>query len=76
VIDLSSSLDEEDFFAHTSRDAEFTRQLFGDLSRDLLGPPNDGKVIILNDSNEEEEAHEETAADAVAAPSVVVSLRL
>jgi hypothetical protein len=76
VIDLSSSLDEEDFFAHTSRDVEFTRRLIGDLSRDLLGPPSDGKVIILNDSNEEEEAHEETAANVVAAPSVVVSLRL
>jgi hypothetical protein len=45
--------------------------LFGNLSRDLLGPPSDGKVIILNDSNEEEEAHDETATNVVAAPSVV-----
>jgi hypothetical protein len=70
VIDLSSSSDVEDLLADTSRDAEFTRQLFGDLNRDVLGPPGDSKVIILSDSDEKEEVHEETAIDANATPSV------
>jgi hypothetical protein len=64
VIELSSSSDEEDFFADTAWDTEFTRQLFCDLNRDLLGPSVNGKVIVLNDSDEEEEAHEETTTDA------------
>jgi hypothetical protein len=65
VIDLSSSLDEEDFFADTSRDFEFTQRLYGKLNRDLLRPPDDGKVIILSDSNgEKEEAREEKPTDA------------
>jgi hypothetical protein len=34
--------------------------MFGDLNRDLLGLPGDNKVIILSDSDEEEEACEET----------------
>jgi hypothetical protein len=68
MIDLSSSLDKEDFFADTSWDAEFTRRLFGDLNCDILGPPGDSKVIILSDSDEEEEACEETDADADAKP--------
>jgi hypothetical protein len=55
VIDLSSSSDEEDFVADTSRDEDFPKRLFGDPR-----PPGDGKVIILSDSDEEEEVHEET----------------
>jgi hypothetical protein len=54
VVDLSSSSDEEDFIVDTSWDAEFARRLFGDLNRDVLGPPDNGKVIILSDSDEEE----------------------
>jgi hypothetical protein len=72
VIELSSSSDEEDFFAAIARDAEFARRLFGNLNRDLLRPPDDGKVIVLSDSDDEEEAHEETAADAEATPSSAV----
>jgi hypothetical protein len=68
MIELSSSLNEEDFFVDTARDAEFARRLFGNLNRDLLRPPDDGKVIVLNDSNEEEEAREKTVADVEAAP--------
>jgi hypothetical protein len=35
-----------------------------------LGPPGDGKIIILSDSNEEEEVvHEEKATDVEAASS-------
>jgi hypothetical protein len=56
-VDLSS--DEGDFFLDTSWDEEFTRKLFGDLDRSLLGLPNDGNVIILNDFDEEEEVREE-----------------
>jgi hypothetical protein len=72
VIDLSSSSDEEDFFADTSRDVEFARRLFGDLNCDLLRPPGDGKVIVLSNSDEEEEAHEETTTDADATSSTIV----
>jgi hypothetical protein len=63
VINLSSSMNEEDFIVDTSRDAEFAKRLLGDINRDILGPPDDGKVIILNDFNEEEEVHEETTVD-------------
>jgi hypothetical protein len=56
VIELSSSSDEEDFFTDTAPDAEFARRLFGNLNRDLLRPPNDDKVIVLSDFDEEEEA--------------------
>jgi hypothetical protein len=59
----------------TSRDEEFARRLFGDLNRDVLGPPGDGKVIILNDSDEEEEeVREEKAVDAEATPSSVTGI--
>jgi hypothetical protein len=64
VIELSSSSDEEDFFTDIARDAKFARPLFGDLNHDLLRPSGNDKVIVLNDSDEEEEAHEETAIDA------------
>jgi hypothetical protein len=65
MIDLSSSLDEEDSFANTSRDFKFAQWLYGELNRDLLGSPGDDKVIILSDSDEEkEEAREEKSVDA------------
>jgi hypothetical protein len=73
VVDLCSSCDEEGLIADTSRDEEFIRRLFGDLNRDFLGPPDDGKIIILNDSDkEEEEVHEEKITDVEATPSFVV----
>jgi hypothetical protein len=50
VVDLS--LDEEDLIPDTSRDEEFVKRLFGDLNRELLGLSDDGKVIILSDSDE------------------------
>jgi hypothetical protein len=58
VIDLSSSSDEEDLIAATSHDFELAQWLFGELNRAVLGPPGDGKIIVLCDSNEEE-VHEE-----------------
>jgi hypothetical protein len=51
---------------------EFVRRLFRDLNRGVLGPSGDGKVIILSDSDEEEEVWEEDATDAKATPSSVV----
>jgi hypothetical protein len=63
MIDISLSSDEENFIVDTSRDAEFARKLFGYLNRNILRPPNDGKVIILNDSDEEKEAPDAKTAD-------------
>jgi hypothetical protein len=68
MVDLASPSGEEDFFADTSRDEELARKLFGDLNRDSLGPPGDGKIIVLSDSDDEDEAHEDTAVNAEAAP--------
>jgi hypothetical protein len=64
MVYLSSSYDEESLIADVSRDEEFTRRLFGDLNRDVLGPPGDDKIIILSYSDgEEEEVHEEKTTD-------------
>jgi hypothetical protein len=59
VIDLSSSSDEEDLIAAMSHDFEFAQRLFGELNCVVFGPPGDGKVIILDDSDEEKVAQEE-----------------
>jgi hypothetical protein len=73
MIDLSFS-DEKNFIADTSLDAEFARKLFGNLNRDILGPPGDGKVIILDDSNEEKEASDEkTVGTELVATSAAVN---
>jgi hypothetical protein len=72
-VDLASSSGEEDFFADTSRDEELARKLFGDLNRDILGPPGDGKIIVLSDSDDEDEAHEDAAVNAEAAPPSAVN---
>jgi hypothetical protein len=72
VVDLSSSSDEEDLIPYTSWD-EFTKRLFGDLNREVLEPPDDGKVIIFSDSDEEEEeAREEDTTDVEATPSSAI----
>jgi hypothetical protein len=59
MIDLSLSSGEKNFIADTSRDAKFSRKLFGDLNCDILMPPSDGNVIILDDSDKEKEALDE-----------------
>jgi hypothetical protein len=69
VVDLSSSSDKGDLIADVSWDEEFTKKLFDDLNCDVIGPPSDDNIIILNDSDEEEEVHEEKVADIEAAPS-------
>jgi hypothetical protein len=73
MMNLASSSGEEDFFADTSRDEELAMKLFGDLNRDILGPPGDGKVIVLSDSDDEDETHEDAAVNAEAAPPSVVN---
>jgi hypothetical protein len=73
MVDLASSSGEEDFFADTSRDEELAKKLFGDLNRDILGPPSDGKIIILSDSDDEDEAHEDVTVNTEAAPPSVVN---
>jgi hypothetical protein len=67
MMDLSPSSGEGDLIVVVSRD-----EAFGNLNRDILGPPGDGKIIILSDSSEEEEVHEEKASNAAATPSSAV----
>jgi hypothetical protein len=73
MVDLASSSGEEDFFADTSRDEELARKLFSDLNRDILGPPGDGKIIILSDSDDEDEAHEDAAVNVEVVPPSAVN---
>jgi hypothetical protein len=67
-VDLALSSSEEDSVADTSRDEEFARKLFGDLNRGILGPPGDGKIIIISDSDDEDETHEDAVVNAETAP--------
>jgi hypothetical protein len=67
-VDLTLSSGKEDSVADTSRDEEFARKLFGDLNCDILGPPGDGKIIVISDSDNEDETHEDAAINAKAAP--------
>jgi hypothetical protein len=73
MVDLGSSSDEEDFFADTSWDEELTRKLFGDLNHDILEPLGDGKIIVLSDSDDEDEVHEDAAVSTEAAPPSAVN---
>jgi hypothetical protein len=68
VVDLALSSSEEDSIADTSRDEEFARKLFDDLNRDILGPPDDSKIIVISDSDDEDETHEDATVNAEAAP--------
>jgi hypothetical protein len=67
-VDLALSSGKEESIADTSRDEEFARKLFGDLTRDILGPPGDGKIIVISDSDDEDETHEDAAVNTEAAP--------
>jgi hypothetical protein len=67
-VDLALSSGEEECIADISRDEEFTRKLFGDLNRDILGPLGDSKIIVISDSDDEDETHEDTAVNVEAAP--------
>jgi hypothetical protein len=72
VVNQSSSSDEEGLIPDTLQDEVFAMRLFGDLNRGVLGPPGNDKVIILSDSDEEEEVREEHATNTKAAPSSAV----
>jgi hypothetical protein len=52
-------IDPSSFIVDTSRDEELVRKLFSDLNCDILGPPGDGKVIVLDDSDYDNEAQDE-----------------
>jgi hypothetical protein len=73
VVDLALSSGEEDSIADTSLDEELARKLFGDLNRDILGPPGDGKIIVLSDSDDKDETPEDAAINAEAAPPSVAN---
>jgi hypothetical protein len=73
VIDLSSSSDEEDLIADTSHNFEFAQRLYDELNRVVLGPLDDGKIIILSDSDEEEVHEEKTTNIEVAVASAAVN---
>jgi hypothetical protein len=64
---VNLSLGEEDVVPYASRDEDVTHKLFGDLNCVFLGSPNDGNVIVISDS-EEEEVHEDDRVDADVAP--------
>jgi hypothetical protein len=71
VVDLTSEDEGEDRDAlDTSWDEDIACKLFGHLNRDLLGPTDDGNVIVISDS-EEEEAREDDHADTDVAPSSI-----
>jgi hypothetical protein len=55
--------DHSSFTVDTSRDEKLIRKLFGDLNRDILGLPGDGKIIVLDDSDDDGEAQEKKTAD-------------
>jgi hypothetical protein len=67
-VDLASSSGKEDSVADTSQDEELARKLFGDLNRDILRPHDDGKIIVLSDSDDEDGTHEDAAINVEAAP--------
>jgi hypothetical protein len=74
MVDVSS--EDEDILLDTLWDVEFAKKLFHDLNRDLLGPLGDDKVIILSNSDEEEEVHDEIGANTDVASSSTVRFRL
>jgi hypothetical protein len=55
-------IDHSSFIVDTFRNEELGRKLFGDLNRDILGPPGDSKIIVLDDSDDDGEAQEEKTA--------------
>jgi hypothetical protein len=55
----------------TSHDEEFARKLFGDLNRDILGPPGDGKIIIIDDSDDEAQEEGTAGIDPTVVPASI-----
>jgi hypothetical protein len=52
-------IDPSSFIIDTSCDEELARKLSGDLNHDIFGLPGDGKIIILDDSDDDSVAQEE-----------------
>jgi hypothetical protein len=75
AVDLSSSLNEEGLIPDILWDEEFTKKLFGDLNHDILRPPGDSKIIILSDSDEDQEevCQENTTDTEIVATSAIVN---
>jgi hypothetical protein len=71
VVDLSSG--EEDAFPDSSQHEQIARKLFGELKRGLLGPLGIDNMIILSNSDEEVEVHEDDRVDVDVAPSSVAN---
>jgi hypothetical protein len=61
--------DPSSFIVNTSRDEELARKLFGDLNRDILGPPGDSKIIVLDDSDDDAQEEETTDIESTTAPA-------
>jgi hypothetical protein len=55
----------------TSRNEEFTGKLFCDLNRDILGPPGDGKIIIIDDSDDEAQEEGTAGIDPTVVPASI-----
>jgi hypothetical protein len=66
AINLSS--EEKDVVPDTSWDEDTTRKLFSNLNHGILGPLDDGNIIIISNF-EEEEVHEDDHANTDAVPS-------
>jgi hypothetical protein len=69
----SEDKDENPDALNTLWDEEIVYKLFDDLNRDLLGLPGDDKVIVINNSGEEDREDNHANAD-VAPSSLRVSL--
>jgi hypothetical protein len=52
---------------------EFTQRLFGELNRAVLGPPDDGKIIVLSNSSEYKVHKEKTTSTEDVAASAAVN---
>jgi hypothetical protein len=67
----SPMIDPSSFIVDTSCDEDLARKLFGDLNHDILEPPGDSKIIVLDDSNDDGEAQEEKTVgiESTAAPA-------
>jgi hypothetical protein len=68
--------DEDWDVSDTSWDEEIICKLYGDLNRDLLGPPGDGQVIVICDSEEEEQDDNHTDVNVVPSSLRVPHLHL
>jgi hypothetical protein len=55
----------------TSHDEKFARKLFGDLNHDILGPPGDGTIIVIDDSDDEAQEEGTTDVDPTAVSASV-----